>query len=90
MPSEEKTEEVAAHRRVLENLVRAIDRLDEARAGHVKSSSEHYTRVEDYESALASARAVIVSENKENDNLCPHGIPPEFCGNCHENDEAGI
>jgi hypothetical protein len=21
------------------------------------------------------------------DDLCPHGTPPEFCGNCHEEQE---
>jgi hypothetical protein len=24
----------------------------------------------------------------DDDALCPHGFPPEFCGNCHEEDEA--
>lgn len=21
---------------------------------------------------------------ENDDGLCPHGVPPEFCGNCHE------
>lgn len=23
----------------------------------------------------------------DDDGLCPHGVPPEFCGNCHAEEE---
>lgn len=32
-------------------------------------------------------RVLPAAEEDEPDPLCPHGIPLEFCGNCHEEEE---
>ena len=40
--------------------------------------------------ALESIDAALAAPTKEEDDpFCPHGIPHEFCGNCHEEETVG-
>lgn len=35
-----------------------------------------------------SSLPFCAGDDVDEDGLCRHGFPPEFCGNCHEDEEA--
>lgn len=39
---------------------------------------------EDVIAEIACEVRLVLDELAPDDGLCPHGFPPEFCGNCHE------